>query len=95
MMRYHVGGQLLFIKKPIRVDLRFEKTFTMAILLNEVELLGLFPENQIKSVYVSMHQLADYKLYKDRKQHLRGQIKDQLTTPLHIAASKGCSEAVK
>jgi hypothetical protein len=54
MMRYHVGGQLLFIKKPIRSELRFEKTFTMAILLNEVEMLGLFPENQIKSVYVSL-----------------------------------------
>ena len=59
----------------------FEKSFAMAVKQNNNDILDLFPINSIKTAYVSMHQLKDYKQYKeDKERHV-----EQLTTPLHLA----------
>ena len=61
MMKYPNDSQLKFIKKPIRIDLRFEKSFSMAVKMNRKDVLDLFPNLTIKSAYVSLHLLTDYK----------------------------------
>jgi hypothetical protein len=40
-----------------------------------------------------MHELVDYKQFKDNK--IKGSINDMLTTPLHIAAQYSNIEAVR
>lgn len=94
MMKYQNDSALKFIKKPIRLDLRFEKSFAMAIKMNKQDVLELFPAKKIKSVYVSLHSLVDYKHFKGQKQ-AHGSINDQLTTPLHLAATTSSVEAVR
>ncbi len=54
----------------------------------------MFPNGSVKSVYVSMHALLNYKETKENKK-LRGAINDVMTTPLHIAAEHSNIEAVK
>ena len=65
MQKFTPECSLKFIKKPIRLDLKFEKSFAMAISQNKNDVLEFFPKGSIKSVYVSMHQLKDYKQYKE------------------------------
>ena len=65
MQKFTSECSLKFIKKPIRLDLKFEKSFAMAISQNKNDVLEFFPKGSIKSVYVSMHQLKDYKQYKE------------------------------
>jgi hypothetical protein len=55
MTKYPIDCSLKFIKKPLRLDLRFEKSFTLAVKENKQDVLELFPRGSIKSVYVSMH----------------------------------------
>lgn len=64
MMKYPYDCSLKFIKKPLRLNLRFEKSFTFAIKTNKQDVLELFPRGSVKSVYVSMHALNDYKTHK-------------------------------
>jgi hypothetical protein len=42
---------LKFIKKPVRVELMFEKSFTTAVKENRPDILLLFPNGFVKSVY--------------------------------------------
>jgi hypothetical protein len=58
MLRYQVGGQLSLIKRPSRSELRFEKSFTLALLHSNHDLVSLFPPNQLKSSYVSLSATA-------------------------------------
>lgn len=68
----------------------FEKSFAMAVKKNKNDILDLFPQNSIKTVYCSVHQLKDYKQYKeDKERHL-----EMLTTPLHLACQNSNIEAV-
>lgn len=78
----------------MRLELRFEKSFALAVKENKQDVLELFPNGSVKSVYVSMHALLDYKQIKASKK-LRGAINDVMTTPLHIAAEHSNIEAVK
>ena len=69
----------------------FEKSFAMAVKQNNNDILDLFPINSIKTAYVSMHQLKDYKQFKeDKERHV-----EQLTTPLHLACQNSNIEAVQ
>lgn len=96
MVKYPIDCSLKFIKKPLRLDLRFEKSFTLAVKENKQDVLELFPRGSVKSVYVSMHQLMDYRQFKDRKTKMTtGSINDMMTTPLHIAAECSNIEAVR
>ena len=64
MTKYPIDCSLKFIKKPLRLNLRFEKSFTLAVKENKQDVLELFPRGSVKSVYVSMHALKDYKKHK-------------------------------
>lgn len=64
MMKYPNDSVLKFIKKPIRLELRFEKSFAMAVKLNNFDVLKLFPHKKVKSVYVSTAALTNYRDFK-------------------------------
>ena len=90
MQKYGPDCSIKFVQKPHRLDLMFEKSFAMAVKQNNNDILDLFPINSIKTAYVSMHQLKDYKQYKnDKERHV-----EQLTTPLHLACQNSNIEAV-
>jgi ankyrin repeat protein len=91
MQKYGPDCSIKFIKKPHRLDLKFEKSFAMAVKKNKNEILELFPMQSIKTAYCSVHQLKDYKQYKDDKDKL----KEQYTTPLHLACQNSNIEAVR
>jgi predicted aconitase len=46
---------LKYVKKPQRLALKFEKSFTMAVKKNKTEIFELFPKYSVKTVYVSTH----------------------------------------
>jgi len=54
MEKFSTNGSLLFVKKPNRLDLRFEKSFTLSVLRNNLYLIQGFPDNSIKTCYVNM-----------------------------------------
>lgn len=93
MMKYPLDCSLKLIKKPMRLELRFEKSFTLAVKENKQDILELFPRRSVKPAYVSMHALKDYKAFKLSKHQTT--INDVFTTPLHIAAECSNIEAVR
>ena len=82
---------LKFIQRPQRLDLRFEKSFTLAVLRNNREIIEAFPQKSIKTAYVSMGQIKDYKQYKDEK----SQYHETITTPFHLACRLSNDDAVR
>ncbi len=95
MIKYPIDCSLKFINKPMRLELRFEKSFTLAVKENKQDVLELFPRGSVKSVYVSVHQLTDYRQFKGKKKQSTGALNDMMTTPLHIAAEVSNIEAVR
>ena len=91
MHKYSHECSIRFVKKPHRLDLKFEKSFAMAVKKNKNDILLLFPINSIKTAYISLHQLKDYKQFKEDKD----QLKELLTTPLHIACQNSNIEAAR
>jgi ankyrin repeat protein len=91
MKQFSSECSIKYVKRPQRLNLKFEKSFTMAIKKNKTDVLPYFPKYSIKTVYVSMHQLKDYKQYKEDKDRL----KEMLTTPLHLACQKSNLDAVR
>lgn len=61
MQKYGPDCSIRFVKKPHRLDLKFEKSFAMAVKKNKNDILLLFPQNSIHTAYISLHQLKDYK----------------------------------
>lgn len=59
MHRFHPHSSIRFLKQHNRLDLKYERSFTMAIKKNRTDLIGKFPANTIKSVYVTLSQLGD------------------------------------
>lgn len=45
---------LKFIKSPNRLEMRFEKPFTLSVLRNNLTLIQSFPEGSIRTCYVNM-----------------------------------------
>lgn len=88
MFRYGPECSIRFIKKPHRLDLKFERSFSMAIKRNKNDVLLLFPHNAIHTAYIRPEYIMDYKSYKQSKT-------DMLTTPLHIACQNSNIEAVR
>ena len=91
MHKYGPECSIKFVQKPHRLDLMFEKSFAMAVKKNKNDILDLFPMNSIKTVYCSVHQLKDYKQYKEDKE----KYVEMLTTPLHLACQNSNLEAVR
>ncbi len=54
MQKYNNNCSLKFVKRPNRLDLRYEKSFTLAILRNNLALITSFPEKTVKTVTVCM-----------------------------------------
>jgi hypothetical protein len=55
MHKYGPDCSIRFIKKPLRLDLKFEKSFAMAVKKNKNDILQLFPVNSIHTAYISLH----------------------------------------
>ena len=51
---YHPNCSIKFLKQPNRLDLKFERSFAMALKKSKSEIIEKFPKNSIKTVYVSM-----------------------------------------
>ena len=90
MAQFSAECSLKYVKRPQRLNLKFEKSFTMAVKKNKTEVLELFPRHSVKTVYVATHQLGDYAQYKEDKER-----QELLTTPLHLACQKSNIEAVR
>ena len=45
---------LKYVKRPNKLDLKFEKAFTLALHTNSFDLVKKFPARQIKTVHVLM-----------------------------------------
>lgn len=82
---------LRFVKRPNKLDLKFEKAFTLALTLNNYEMVKKFPTKHIKTVHVLNTQLRDFDKYKADKE----QFKDILTTPFHYACKVGNDWAIR
>ena len=91
MIKYGPDCSIKFVKKPHRLDLKFEKSFAMAVKKGKNDVLDLFPMQSIKTTYVSVHQLKDYKTFKEEK----ASDKELLTTPLHLACKNSNIDAVR
>ena len=91
MQRYGPDCSIKFVKKPHRLDLKFEKSFAMAVKKGKTDVLDLFPMQSVKTTYVSVHQLKDYKSFKEEK----ALDKELLTTPLHLACKNSNIDAVR
>ena len=55
MAQFSAECSLKYVKRPQRLNLKFEKSFTMAVKKNKTEVLELFPRHSVKTVYVAMH----------------------------------------
>ena len=80
MDQYHAKCSFRLLKNPHRLDLKFERSFTIAVKKNRIDLISKFPRNSIKTVYVSTSQINDLKQFKEQKK-----VKQIITTPLHLA----------
>jgi hypothetical protein len=67
MNKYHHKCSIKFMKQPHRLELKYERSFTMAVKKNRTQLIERFPKNSVKTVYVSMSQLKDIRQYKAEK----------------------------
>jgi len=90
MNKYGPDCSIKFVKMPHRLDLKFEKSFAMAVKNNKNDVLLLFPPRSIRTAYLSLGHLKDYKQYKQDKEQT-----DMFTTPLHIACQSSNIEAVR
>jgi len=52
MQKYNANCSLKFVQRPHRLELRFEKSFTLAVLRNNIEIIDSFPPKSIKTVHV-------------------------------------------
>jgi len=82
---------LKFVKRPHRLDLKFEKSFSLAVQKNNQAIIDAFPAKQVQTAHVSMSQVKDYQKYKSDKR----QYSEIVTTPLHLACKLSQDEAVR
>ena len=92
MQKYHPNCSIKFLKQPSRLNLKYARSFTMAVKKNKDDIISRFPKNTIKTCYVSMSQLTDMKSFKALK-HTKAD--DIITTPLHLACQTSNVEAAR
>lgn len=92
MMQF--GGHhspLRFVKRPNRLEHKFEKPFTLSVLKNNLTLIQAFPEKTVRTCYVNMSQTRDYRKFKlDKTAN-----PEIITTPFHLACKLSNDEAVR
>jgi len=88
--KFNNGSSFKFVKRPNRLDLKYEKAFCLAVQNGILEAVDIFPARSVKSVLVTMSQLNDYKKYKGDKRVY----KEVVVTPIHLACQKTAYEAV-
>ena len=59
MLKFSNDCSIKFLMQPQRLELKYERSFTMAVKKNRLYILTMFPRNSIRTVYVSMNQLKD------------------------------------
>ena len=91
MQKFTDNCSLKFVKKCQRLELKFEKSFTLSVLKNNTTLIHCFPSKSVKTVYVSMSQVKDYRKYKEDKD----QSLELITSPFHLACKLSNEEAVR
>jgi len=64
MERFGAHSNLRFVKRPNRLELKYEKPFTLSVLKNNFALIQAFPEKSIRTCYVNMSQVRDYRKFK-------------------------------
>jgi ankyrin repeat protein len=92
MESFSLHSSLRFVKRPNRLEIKYEKPFTLAVLKNNLSIITAFPEKSIKSCYVNMSQVKDFRQFKTDK---RGANKNIITTPMHLACKLSNDEAVR
>lgn len=54
MKDFGEGSALKMVKRPNRLEIKFDKSYCIAILKNNYSIIEAFPGKSIKTVYVSM-----------------------------------------
>lgn len=54
MEKFCINSNLKYIKRANRLDLKYEKAFTLSVLRNNFKLIQGFPEKSIRTTYVNM-----------------------------------------
>jgi len=91
MEKFSFHSSLRYLKSANRLEIKFEKPFTLSVLKNNLSLITAFPDNSIKTCYVYMGQTRDYGQFKAEKK----QNPDIITTPFHLACRLSNDEAVR
>lgn len=89
--KFHSMSSIRFVTKPNRLELKYEKSFTLAVQKNNNDLLFLFPNKSIKTMYVPVYPMKNYEQYK----FLKSEQKDVFTTPIHVACRLSNDEAIR
>jgi len=93
MHKFSPNCSFKYLQEPHRLELKFERSFTMAIKKNRTDLVQRFPKNTIKPVYVSMSQMNDLSAYQSlKKSDMKYSV---ITTPLHLACQMSNVEAAR
>ena len=89
--KFQSSSNLRFIKKANRLELKYEKALTLAIMKNNTKVVRSFPAKGIKTLLVSMSQVKNYNLYKQEKS-IRNEV---ITSPMHLACKISNDDAVR
>lgn len=89
--RFHSNSSIRFILKPHRLELKYEKTFTIALQKNNNDILFKFPNKSIKTMYIPMMPVKNYTQFK----FLQNMQKEVITTPMHVACKLSHDEAIR
>ena len=79
-----------FITRSNRLELKYERAFTLAVLKNNSEILSKFPARGVKPCLVKKASTS-----KDTKLPKKLRTAEETTTPLHLACRVSNEEAVK
>ena len=92
MHKFDETCSIRMLTEPCRLDLKYARSFTMAVKKKRGMLLESFPRNSVKTVYVSMSQFQDIREFKAAKKYGEEEV---ITTPLHLACQTSNVEAVR
>lgn len=67
MQKLYHCKELKLLRRPNRVDMKFEKAFTLAIIKNDRRVIEAFPDRAIKTGRIYMGKVGDYRRYKEER----------------------------
>ena len=89
--KFHSMSSIRFITKPNRLELKYEKSFVLAVQRNNNDIIFAFPNKSIKTMYVPMTAIKNYEEYKIMK----NSNVDVYTTPIHVACRLSNDDAIR